>query len=221
MAPTPSPAAAPSESVLPLVYLVEDDAALSDALVLLMLSRGIACERFDGAERFLSTVTARADWRRRPGCIVMDVRMGRMSGLEAFEWLSRHHPGHPLPVIFMTGHGDITMAVEAVKNGAFDFYEKPFDDARLLARIGEAFALSAQRIAQAADAAGVQERLDRLSPRERDVMDLILAGRLNKVIAGELGISMRTVEVHRANIFEKMQVRSAVELATLLGRASG
>ena len=201
------------------VWLIEDDDALADALQLLLSSHGHGCERFAGGEAFLATLARRPHWRQTPACIVCAVRLGRMSRIELFAWLARHEAGHPWPVIFMTGHGDIQMAVEALKNGAFDFFEKPFDHQRLLVRIGQALLESAQRVASADAQAAVLQRLERLSQRERDVMDLILQGLLNKLIAAQLGISMRTVEVHRANLFDKMQVRSAVELATLLGRS--
>ncbi len=200
----------------PVAYLVEDEAVLADALAFLLDSRGMASERFDSGEAFLAAVRGRGDWACRPGCIVLDVRMRGMSGIEVFEWLHAAFPGHPVPTIFLTGHGEVSMAVEALKRGAFDFFEKPFNDNRLADRIGEAIAASQQRIQANAGAADLRVRLSRLSAREYEVMREILAGKLNKVIAGDLGISMRTVEVHRANVFAKMEVRSAVELARLL-----
>lgn len=200
-------------------YLVEDEPVLADALAFLLDSRGITCERFDSGEAFLATVRERRDWSRRPGCVVLDVRMRTLSGIEVFEWLHSAFPDHPVPVIFLTGHGDVSMAVEALKKGAFDFFEKPFNDNRLADRVAEALAASQQRITAHAGAADLRVRLARLSAREAEVMREIVAGKLNKVIAGDLGISMRTVEVHRANIFAKMEVRSAVELARLLERA--
>ena len=121
-----------------------------------------------------------------------------------------------LPVIFLTGHGDVPLAVATLKRGAFDFFEKPFNDNELATRIDEAMALDARRRAESASADSLKARLSRLTTRERQIMDLVLAGKYNKVIADELHISMRTVEVHRANLFDKMQVKTAVELANLL-----
>jgi two-component system response regulator DctR len=144
--------------------------------------------------------------------VLLDVRMPDMNGIAVFDqiisrgWLAR------MPVIFLTGHGDVPMAVDSLKRGAFDFFEKPFNDNQLMDRVDQALA-SARN---AASAARVQARLATLSAREREVLDLILAGKMNKVVADELGISMRTVEVHRAHIFDKMQVKTAVELAGLL-----
>ncbi|MGD9945750.1 MAG: response regulator transcription factor [Burkholderiaceae bacterium] len=201
------------------VFLVEDDAALADALQFLLGSRGMRSEHFDSAEAFWSYLTTRQAWPQSPSCIVLDVRMKRMSGIELFDRLRLRDPSQLAPVIFLTGHGDIEMAVEALKKGALDFFEKPFNDNRLADRLLEGLELSRERLQQAMGAADVDARLARLSARERDVMALVLAGKLNKLIAHELGISMRTVEVHRASLFAKMQVRSAVELAHLVGRA--
>jgi two-component system response regulator DctR len=211
MTSTPAPA-----QTHPIVYLVEDEPVLAEALAFLLSSRGIDAEHFDSGEAFWNAVNARREWATRPGCVLLDVRMRQMSGIEVFERLRARYPSLPVPVIFLTGHGDIAMAVESLKKGAFDFFEKPFNDNRLVDRVVEAIDASAERIALCASADEVRARLARLSNRERDVMALVLAGRLNKVIAMDLGISMRTVEVHRANIFSKMEVRSAVELARLL-----
>ncbi len=210
---TSMPAPAPTH---PIVYLVEDEPVLAEAMAFLLSSRGIDTEHFDSGEAFWAAINARREWAVRPGCVLLDVRMRQMSGIEVFERMRARYPSLPVPVIFLTGHGDIAMAVESLKKGAFDFFEKPFNDNRLVDRVVEAIEASTQRIALCANADEVRARLARLSNRERDVMSLVLAGRLNKVIAMDLGISMRTVEVHRANIFSKMEVRSAVELARLL-----
>jgi two-component system, LuxR family, response regulator DctR len=202
----------------PLVFLIEDDPALRDALSLLLLSRGLGCQCFDSAEAFLAGLATHPEWFGQPACAVMDVRMQRVSGIEAFARINASFPGHGLAVIFLTGHGDIGMAVQALKDGAFDFLEKPLNDNRLVDRVEQALALSQRRIEQHNRQREITQRAARLSTREREVMELIVAGKLNKVVASELGISMRTVEVHRASVFEKMQVRSAVELANLLGR---
>lgn len=142
-----------------------------------------------------------------------------MSGNELFDRLIEH--GCQLPVIFLTGHGDVPLAVSTLKNGAFDFIEKPFNDNQLANRVLEAFKLDDERRQRAASADSVHQRLSRLTLREKQVMELILAGKLNKVIADELGVSMRTIEVHRASLFEKMGVRTAVELAQMAVPAPG
>jgi two-component system response regulator DctR len=196
------------------VHVVEDDPVLADALCLLLMSRGLETAAYASGERFLASIDPL--WPTGPACVLLDVRMRELSGIETFERLRARRPHHPAPVIFLTGHGDISMAVDAVKHGAFDFFEKPFSDNRLVDRVLQAVQESAQRLAQADSAGRVRNRLERLTSRERDVMTLILQGKLNKIIADDLGISMRTVEVHRSNVFSKMGVRSAVELARLL-----
>ena len=193
----------------PQVYLVDDDEAIRDALGWLLQSRGLACSPFASAEHFLDTWTPQL-----AGCLLLDIRMHGMSGLQLFERLLER--GSRLPVIFLTGHGDVPMAVSALKKGAFDFVEKPFNDNELVNRVVEALQLDARNRASAADSDSVNGRLERLTVRERQIMDLILAGKFNKVIADELQISMRTVEVHRAHLFEKMGVRTAVELSQLM-----
>jgi two-component system, LuxR family, response regulator DctR len=154
-------------------------------------------------------------------CLLLDLRRPDMSGLEVFEWLKRSaYSLERLPVIFLTGHGDISTAVEAVKNGAFDFYEKPTTDQRLVERVKQALRKSGEHLDHVEVLKQWSARIDKLSPREREVMFLVAKGKLNKVIAADLDISMRTVEVHRANVFDKLKVRSAAELATLLSRLS-
>ena len=175
----------------------------------LLESRGVACRSYASAEEFLSAWNASL-----AGCILLDIRMEGMSGPELFDLLNER--GNRLPVIFLTGHGDVPMAVSAIKKGAFDFVEKPCNDNELANRVIAALQLDARQRMAASDADSVNTLIDRLSTRERQVMERILAGKLNKVIADELAISMRTVEVHRANVFEKMGVRTAVELAQLL-----
>jgi two-component system response regulator DctR len=193
-------------------YLVDDDEAVRDALSWLLESRGVNCRSWPSAEAFLSHLEQGG--APIAGCIVLDIRMDGMSGLELFDLLMQR--GCKAPVIFLTGHGDVPMAVGALKKGAFDFVEKPFDDNLLASRVIEAIALDARRQQSAASSGSVQQRIDALTERERQVMALVLAGKMNKVIADDLAISMRTVEVHRARLFEKMGVRSAVELAQLL-----
>jgi len=196
---------------LPQAHLVDDDEAIRDALAWLLKSRGLPCATYESAETFL------AAWHPGLcGCVVLDMRMSGMSGLDCFDIL--HSRGARLPVIFLTGHGDVPMAVATLKKGAFDFFEKPFNDNDLATRISEAMATDCKQRAAEACADTVNAQLARLTPRERQIMELVLAGKYNKVIADELNISMRTVEVHRANLFDKMQVKTAVELANLLQR---
>jgi two-component system response regulator DctR len=193
----------------PSAYIVDDDDAIRDALTWLFKSRGVSARAWPSAEAFLADYS-----KEMRGCLVLDVRMEGMSGLELFDQL--HARACSLPVIFLTGHGDIPLAVAAVKKGAFDFVEKPFNDNELVDRAIEALEQDAANQAQHAGQATIANRLSQLTPREREVMERILAGKFNKVIADELNIAMRTVEVHRARIFEKMGVKSAVELAQVL-----
>jgi len=193
----------------PIVHVVDDDDAIRDALAWLLRSRGVAARTWPSAEAFLAGCS---DAMR--GCIVLDVRMEGMSGVELFDHLLAH--GNRLPVIFLTGHGDVPLAVAALKKGAFDFVEKPFNDNDLVDRIVAAVRHDASEQEKLESEASVAARLAGLTARERQVMERVLAGDYNKTIADALGIAIRTVEVHRARIFEKMGVRSAVELAQLL-----
>lgn len=195
----------------PIVHVVDDDDAIRDALAWLLESRGLEARTWPSAEAFLG---AWSDALR--GCVVLDVRMDGMSGLELFERLAA--AGSRLPVIFLTGHGDVPLAVSALKRGAFDFVEKPFNDNDLVDRIVAAIEHEAARRRASESEADVAGRLRGLTQRERQVMDRILAGDQNKQVADALGIAVRTVEVHRARVFEKMGVRSAVELAQLLAQ---
>ena len=192
-----------------LVYLVDDDDAIRDALAWLLNSRGIRCRAWPAAEAFLADYDS-----SMRGCMVLDIRMPGMGGPELFDRLLER--GCRLPAIFLTGHGDVPLAVQAIKKGAFDFIEKPFNDNELVDRVLAAIQLDSDQHRTDAGAELTAVRLSALSSREREVMELILAGKYNKVIADELGIAMRTVEVHRAHIFEKMGVKSAVELAQVL-----
>lgn len=190
-------------------YIVDDDEAIRDSLSWLMQSRDIASQTYPSAEAFL------AAWDETfAGCIVLDIRMDEMSGNELFDRLIER--GCQLPVIFLTGHGDVPLAVSTLKNGAFDFLEKPFNDNQLVDRVMDALRLDDERRQAAASADSINRRLAQLTPRERQVMERILAGKLNKVIADELKVCMRTVEVHRASLFEKMGVKTAVELAQVV-----
>jgi len=193
----------------PCAHLVDDDDAIRDAMAWLLQSRGIPCAAYASAEDFLAAWTPAL-----AGCIVLDIRMSGTSGLDCFDQLRERNSR--LPVIFLTGHGDVPLAVAALKKGAFDFFEKPFNGNDLACRISEAMAEDARQRLADASLDSVNSRVASLTTRERQIMERVLAGKFNKVIADELNISMRTVEVHRANIFDKMQVKTAVELANLM-----
>ncbi len=196
------------------IHIVDDDEAIRDALSWLFRTRGLSSRAWPSAETFL------ADYQPgMRGCLVLDIRMEAMSGPELFDILQSR--GCTLPTLFLTGHGDVPLAVQTLKKGAFDFIEKPCNDNQLVDRVIEALALDAKRSHIAEVRSGVAEALASLTSREREVMDYILAGKLNKVIAAELNIAMRTVEVHRARVFEKMGVKSAVELAQRLAGKDG
>lgn len=200
-----SPSAVPPGTV----HIVDDDEAIRDSLLWLFQSRSVAAHPWASGEAFLD-----AYHPDMAGCILLDIRMDGMTGPELFDALLGR--GCRLPVIFLTGHGDVPAAVAALKKGAMDFMEKPCDDNALVDRVIEALALDAEQRARTAGQATLAARLATLTQRERQVMELVVAGKLNKVIADDLGISMRTVEVHRAHVFEKMGVKTAVELARLL-----
>jgi two-component system, LuxR family, response regulator DctR len=197
------------------VYIVDDDAGVRDALAWLLRSRRLPHELFDNAEAFLAHVAGNFT-PRQASCLLLDVRMPGMSGLALFEQLLTKPWASALPVIFLTGHADVPTAVDAVKRGAFDFCEKPFSDNALVDRIEQALAVSAGVVQTAKASNSLRKRWDDLTERERDVMRLVTEGLPNKLIADQLAISVRTVEVHRARVFDKMGVKSAVELANLL-----
>jgi two-component system response regulator DctR len=199
-----------------MVYVVDDDAGVREALAWLLRSRRLISEPFDSAEAFDAHVGQANFQVREPSCALLDVRMDAMSGLAMFEKLIGYGLLPLMPVIFLTGHADVPTAVDAVKRGAFDFCEKPFSDNALVDRIEQALVLSAQALAERSQAQSLQARLAGLTDRERDVMRLVVGGLPNKLVADQLDISVRTVEVHRARVFDKMRVKSAVELANLL-----
>lgn len=191
------------------VYLVDDEAVVRDALVFLLGSRGLLVHAFDSGPALLDFLEQATSPVR--GVFLLDVRMEPMSGLRLHEELVAR--GHRNPLLFLSGHGDIPMVVEALKKGAFDFLEKPYSDNTLVDRVEQALAVEAASYAQDALAVERQARLASLSDREREVMHRVAAGKLNKVVADELHIAVRTVEVHRARVFSKLGVRSAAELA--------
>ncbi len=201
-----------------MIHIVDDEEALRDSLQWLLRSRDLPSRTFASAEAFLAHARSPLAAPDKPGVILLDVRMDGMSGTELYERLAAEALCTAWPVIFLTGHGDVPMAVETLKQGAFDFVEKPFNDNSLVDRLLEAMEESRRRLEALAASDSLGERLDALTEREREVMALVVEGHYNKVIADRLGIAMRTVEVYRARIFEKMGVKSAVELAALLAK---
>ena len=197
------------------VYIVDDDASVRDALAWLLRSRRLLSESFRSAEAFDAEICARPQVML-PSCVLLDVRMAGLSGLAMFEKLIGYGLLPTLPVIFLTGHADVPTAVDAVKRGAFDFCEKPFSDNALVDRIEQALQASRAALAQRQQVTSLQARLAGLTERERDVMRLVVSGLPNKLVADQLDISVRTVEVHRARVFDKMGAKSAVDLANLL-----
>lgn len=198
-----------------MIHIVEDDPVVRDALIWLCRSRGLAVRGYPDGPTFLEALDAIDP--AEPSCILLDVRMPGLSGVEVFGALLARQVAPPASVIFLSGHGDIPMAVELVKKGALDFFEKPFSDNDLVDRLVDGELQSATRLASrpasATDASRDDRALESLSRRERQVMEQILLGKANKVIAIHLGISARTVEAHRARIFRKLDVDGAVNLA--------
>ncbi|QLG89601.1 response regulator transcription factor [Chitinibacter bivalviorum] len=191
------------------IAIVDDDDAIRDALSWLFSTRNHSVQLFASAEELLATYNADAF-----GCLILDVRMPGMGGMELFSKLQEH--AYTPPVVFLTGHGDVPMAVAALKQGAADFIEKPFSDNDIVDLVEGCLSMDALNRSEWENRTAVDERLACLTPRETEVMKLILTGRLNKQIADDLSISMKTVEVHRARILEKMQVKTAMELAARL-----
>ncbi|MEY4564434.1 MAG: hypothetical protein RLZZ618_3711 [Pseudomonadota bacterium] len=215
----------PADVGAPMVYLVDDEDVVRDALAWLLRSRRLSSEGFASADEFEAMLDAApaatrqavsTPWPTVPSCLVLDVRMPGTSGLVLFERLTDRGLSELLPVIFLTGHGDVPTAVAAVKRGAFDFVEKPFSDNALVDRVERALERSAAALVMRRGRQSLQRRLADLTEREREVVRWLVEGSANKAIADQLGISVRTVEVHRARVFEKMEVKSAVELANLL-----
>lgn len=192
------------------VYVVDDDAAVRDALAMLFRTASLKVEAFPSAEAFLQCARVRG-----PACLVLDIRMPGMTGFALQDELARR--GVRLPILFVTGHGDVPMAVQAVKKGAFDFIEKPFDEVRLLEQVRDALERGDQ---SAADAGGSREWLSQLSDRERDVLDRVLEAKSSRRIAEELFITVKTVEFHRANIMRKAGVRTSAQLFRLCLRTT-
>lgn len=198
------------------VYLLDDEAVVLDALGFLLASHGLDVRPHGSGPALLATIDAAP--RPLPGVFLLDIRMEPMSGPRVHDELIAR--GLRNPVLFLSGHGDIPMAVEALKKGAFDFLEKPYVDNALADRVSQALAVDAAMQRQGAQVAERQARLSSLTEREHEVMLRVAAGKLNKVIADELHVSVRTVEVHRARVYAKLGVRSAAEVATVLAGPS-
>jgi two-component system response regulator DctR len=203
------------------VFIVDDDAIVREGMAWLLRSRRLTSESFESADAFErmlqgdpSPLSNGVPWQA--GCILLDVRMPGQSGLALFEKLIASGLAHAWPVIFLTGHADVPTAVDTVKRGAFDFCEKPFSDNALVDRVEQALAVSGAWLDARHTLSERQSRLSELTDRERDVMQLVVEGLPNKLIADQLDISVRTVEVHRSRVFDKMNVKSAVELANFL-----
>jgi len=198
--------------VKPQVFIVDDDQGVREAIKILMRSIGVGSETFPSADDFL-----KAHSPDMSGCIVLDVRMPGMSGLELQEQLVSL--GSTLPIIFVSAHGDVPMAVEAVKAGALDFVQKPFRDQELIDKIQVAFTENARVREKLRDRSRITERIASLTPREHEVMEMVVEGKANKVIAIDLGLSQRTVEIHRARVMKKMEADSVSQLVQFVIRA--
>lgn len=196
----------------PTVFVVDDDAAVRDALFVLFKSARLKCECWASAEEFLAAYVP-----MRRGCLVLDVRMTGMDGLELMRELAARKI--QIPIVFISGHGDIQMAVRAMQSGAVSFIEKPFDEEELLRQVARAMQLDAQRRQTETQQQATRERFDTLSAREKQVLDLIVAGLINKEIAYRLGITLRTVETHRAQVMSKMGAETSADLVRLLASA--
>jgi two-component system response regulator FixJ len=193
----------------PSIMVVDDDSGVRNAMRILLKSVGLESVLYSSAQEFLAAYQP-----SQPGCLLLDIRMPGMSGLELQQQLNLR--GAVIPVIFMTGHGDVPMAVEAMQHGAFDFLQKPFRDQDLLDRIQKAIAKDAQSRASLGEHERIRTHLETLTAREREVMDLMIQGKQNKAIAQDLGVSPRTIEIHRARVMEKMEAHSVAELVRMM-----
>ena len=198
----------------PVISIVDDDAAARSSLRLLLKSLGLPATAYDSAAAFLAAYDP-----AQPGCLLLDIRMPGMSGLELQQLLNQR--GSVAPIVFLTGHGDVPMAVEAMQQGAFDFLQKPFRDQDLLDRVQRALAQDRSAREELRGHDSIRQRLDSLTAREHDVLDLVKGGVPNKVIAHRLGISQRTVEIHRARVMEKMSAGSLAALVQMTLLAAG
>jgi two-component system response regulator FixJ len=194
---------------LPIVFIVDDDEAVRNSLRLLVKSVGLSATALVSAQEFLASYDP-----LQPGCLVLDVRMPGMSGLELQQQLNLR--GAVIPVIFITGHGDVPMAVEAMQQGAFDFLQKPFRDQDLMDRIQRALEMDRANRAELGERSRIREQYETLTPREREVLALVTSGKANKVMAADLGLSQRTIEIHRARVMDKMGASSLAHLVRMV-----
>lgn len=193
----------------PTAIVIDDDEAVRSSLKLLLRSVKLPVTVYASAQEFLPKYSV-----DQPGCLIVDVRMPGMSGLELQEQLNLR--GAMIPVIFITGHGDISMAVDAMRHGAFDFLPKPFRDQDLLDRIQKALEKDAKNRREIAQTERIRQQFESLTPREREVLELVTSGNANKVMAADLGVSQRTIEIHRARVMEKMQANSLAQLVRMV-----
>ena len=198
----------------PCVYVVDDDEAVRDSLKVLLSSVGLSSRAYASAPSFLEDHDS-----DQHSCLVADIRMPGMSGLDLQDELNRR--ASTIPIVFITGHGDVPMAVDAMKSGALDFIQKPFRDQDLLDRIHQALEWDARRREENQEASDVRAKLATLTARETEVMERVVGGQANKVIALDLGVSQRTVEIHRARVMQKMDARSLADLVRMVGQVSG
>jgi FixJ family two-component response regulator len=199
---------------VPTVFIVDDDEAVRSSLQLLLKSLGLPAVTYVSATEFLAAYAP-----EQPGCVILDVRMPGMSGIEMQDELNRR--GAVIPVIFITGHGDVPMAVEAMQQGAFDFLQKPFHEQDLIDRVRRALANDLANRAHLDEIARIRAHVAALTPREKQVLRLVTQGKPNKVIAGDLGLSQRTVEIHRAHLMQKMEASSLAQLVRMTMIADG
>ncbi len=197
-----------SEST-PIAFIVDDDEAVRDSLALLLKAAGVKSRCYESAEAFLAAFDP-----REYGCLVLDVRMPGMGGLELQTVLQQRNVA--LPIVFITAHGDVPMAVEAVRRGAVDFIQKPFDDEALVEKVTDALSASAHRHEEELERNDIRRRVGSLTAREHQVMTQVVRGKANKVIASDLGVSQRTVEIHRSRVMEKMQAASLAQLVRMV-----
>jgi two-component system, LuxR family, response regulator FixJ len=192
-----------------MVFIVDDDFGVRSSIRMLLKSIGVAATPLASAQEFLASFDP-----AQPGCLVLDIRMPGMSGMELQQRLNML--GATMPVIFITGHGDVPMAVEAMQHGAFDFLQKPFRDQELIDRVQKALVRDAETRAGMQKHGQIRQRLESLTPREKEILDLLTQGKQNKVMAADLGLSQRTVEIHRAHVMEKMGAASVAQLVRMV-----
>jgi FixJ family two-component response regulator len=197
------------KDLAPIVFIVDDDNGVRSSIRVLMKSVGLAATTFASAKEFLEAYHA-----MQPGCLVLDIRMPGMSGLELQEELNKR--GAVIPVIFITGHADVPMAVAAMRHGAFDFLQKPLRDQDLVDRVQKALARDSETRTELKEPGRIRARIASLTPREKEVLDLLTAGKANKMMAQDLGLSQRTVEIHRAHVMEKMGAKSVAQLVRMV-----